>query len=161
MSQMKKALNIHHFRVVNRFAHLKEVKISDIERFLASYVSMPTARKIIHQLNEIIPVTHILYDPNPFRVLQRIAGFKASVCMRLHASILSFMAKTPSLSINYHNKCKNWCEQIGMSEEYQFDALEVCSDSVVNTLTQSLGTEFAKPLMTKESAIQASLLNWR
>jgi DNA-binding MarR family transcriptional regulator len=53
MSQMKKALNIHHFRVVNRFAHLKEVKISDIERFLASYVSMPTARKIIHQLNDL------------------------------------------------------------------------------------------------------------
>jgi polysaccharide pyruvyl transferase WcaK-like protein len=118
-------------------------------------------RKIIDQLNQNIPVTHIQYDPNPFRVLQRIAGFKASVCMRLHASILSFMAKTPSLSINYHIKCKNWCEQIGMSEEYQFDALEVCSDSVVNTLKQSLGTEFAKPLMTTEGAIQASLLNWR
>lgn len=118
-------------------------------------------RKIIHQLNENIPITHIQYDPNPFRVLQRIAGFKASVCMRLHASILSFMAKTPSLSINYHVKCKNWCEQIGMSEEYQFDALELCSDSVVNTLKQSLGTEFAKPHMTTEGAIQASLLNWR
>jgi DNA-binding MarR family transcriptional regulator len=52
-SPIKKALNIHHFRVVNRFAHLKEVKISDIERFLASYVSMPTARKIIHQLNDL------------------------------------------------------------------------------------------------------------
>ncbi|MFT4731546.1 MAG: hypothetical protein ACI89W_000556, partial [Gammaproteobacteria bacterium] len=32
-SKIKKALNIHHFRVVNRFAHLNEVKISDIERF--------------------------------------------------------------------------------------------------------------------------------
>nr|WP_297349074.1 hypothetical protein [uncultured Glaciecola sp.] len=52
-TKLKKALNIHHFRVVNRFAHLKEIKISDIERFLASYVSMPTARKIIHQLNDL------------------------------------------------------------------------------------------------------------
>jgi polysaccharide pyruvyl transferase WcaK-like protein len=118
-------------------------------------------RKIIDQLNEDIPVIHIQYDPNPFRVLQRIAGFKASVCMRLHASILSFMAKTPSISINYHNKCKNWCDQIGMSQEYQFDALEVCSDSVANALKQCLGIKFAKPIMTTEDSIRASLLNWR
>ena len=118
-------------------------------------------RKIIDQMNEHIPVTHIKYDPNPFRVLQRIAGFKASVCMRLHASILSFMAKTPSISINYHNKCKSWCEQIGMSQEYQFDALEICSNRVVNALKQCLGTEFAEPVMTTEGAIKASLLNWR
>jgi polysaccharide pyruvyl transferase WcaK-like protein len=81
--------------------------------------------------------------------------------MRLHASILSFMAKTPSISINYHNKCKNWCDQIGMSQEYQFDALEVCSDSVANALKQCLGIKFAKPIMTTEDSIRASLLNWR
>jgi polysaccharide pyruvyl transferase WcaK-like protein len=118
-------------------------------------------RKIIEQLNENISVTHIQYDPNPFRVLQRIAGFKASVCMRLHASIMSFMVKTPSISINYHNKCKSWCEQIGMSKEYQFEALEVCSNSVANALKKCLGTEFAKPILTIEEAIKASLLNWR
>jgi polysaccharide pyruvyl transferase WcaK-like protein len=118
-------------------------------------------RKIIEQLHENISVTHIQYDPNPFRVLQRIAGFKASVCMRLHASIMSFMVKTPSISINYHNKCKSWCEQIGMSEEYQFDALEVCSNSVANALKKCLGTEFTKPILTTEEAIKASLLNWR
>ncbi|MFQ3208212.1 MAG: polysaccharide pyruvyl transferase WcaK-like protein [Glaciecola sp.] len=118
-------------------------------------------RKIIAQLNEKISVTHIQYDPNPFRVLQRIAGFKASVCMRLHASIMSFMVKTPSISINYHNKCKSWCEQIGMSEEYQFDALEVCSNSVANALKKCLGTEFTKPILTTEEAIKASLSNWR
>jgi DNA-binding MarR family transcriptional regulator len=52
-SKIQKALNIHHFRVVKQFASLKEVKISDIERYLASYVSTPTARKIIHQLNDL------------------------------------------------------------------------------------------------------------
>jgi polysaccharide pyruvyl transferase WcaK-like protein len=51
--------------------------------------------KIIDQLSNNVPVTHTPYDPNPFSVLQRIAGFKASVCMRLHASIMSFMANTP------------------------------------------------------------------
>ncbi|MFT5278296.1 MAG: polysaccharide pyruvyl transferase WcaK-like protein [Glaciecola sp.] len=118
-------------------------------------------RKIIDQLSENIPVIHIEYDPNPFRVLQRIAGFKASVCMRLHASIMSFMAKTPSISINYHKKCTSWCEQIGMPKEYQFDALDVCSDNLTNTLISGIGTEFAKPVMTTQEAIEATLLNWR
>lgn len=117
--------------------------------------------KIIDKLNENIPVTHIYYDPNPFRVLQRIAGFKASVCMRLHASILSFIAKTPSISIHYHNKCKSWCDQIGMSQAYQFDTQEICSYSVAKALKQCLGTEFALPVMTVEDSIRASLLNWR
>lgn len=118
-------------------------------------------RKIIEQLSVNVPVTHIEYDPNPFRVLQRIAGFKASVCMRLHASIMSFMAKTPSISINYHKKCTSWCEQIGMPKDYQFDALDVCADKLSNTLIKGIGTEFAIPAMTTQEAIDATLLNWR
>lgn len=51
--KIQKALNIHHIRVVKKFAKLHEVKISDIERYLAEYVSIPTARKIIHQLNDL------------------------------------------------------------------------------------------------------------
>lgn len=117
--------------------------------------------KIIEQLSVLIPVTHVTYDPNPFRVLQRIAGFKASVCMRLHASIMSFMANTPSISINYHNKCKSWSGQIGMAKEYQFDALEVCSDKLSNALIKGIGTQFALPHMTTQEAIDATLLNWR
>lgn len=118
-------------------------------------------RKIIEQLSEAVPVTHIQYDPNPFRVLQRIAGFKASVCMRLHASIMSFMAKTPSISINYHPKCKAWCEQIGMPQDYQLDARDICSDSLANIIKFSLATEFIAPLMTTNEAVGASLRNWK
>ena len=51
--KIRKALNIHHIRVVKQFANLNEVKISDIERYLSVYVSIPTARKIIHQLNDL------------------------------------------------------------------------------------------------------------
>jgi DNA-binding MarR family transcriptional regulator len=52
-TKIQKALNIHHIRVVKKFSKLNEVKISDIERYLAEYVSIPTARKIIHQLNDL------------------------------------------------------------------------------------------------------------
>jgi hypothetical protein len=56
-SKIRKALNIHHFRVVKQFATLKKLKICDIERYLAAYVSMPTARKIIHQLDDLEIIT--------------------------------------------------------------------------------------------------------
>jgi len=55
--KIEKALSIHHIRVVKRFSNLENVKISDIERFLAAYVSMPTARKIIHQLDDLDIIT--------------------------------------------------------------------------------------------------------
>lgn len=51
--KIQKTLNIHHVRVVREFAHLNEVKISDIERYLSTYVSNPTARKTIHQLCDL------------------------------------------------------------------------------------------------------------
>jgi polysaccharide pyruvyl transferase WcaK-like protein len=117
-------------------------------------------QQVIAGLPEHIPVTHLPYDPNPTRVLQRIAGFKASVSMRLHSAILSYMAKTPSISINYHSKCKNWCEQVGVAEQYQFDALDLSPKALAETIKDGVGTGFALPTMKVDEAIQATLLNW-
>ncbi|MFT4993999.1 MAG: polysaccharide pyruvyl transferase WcaK-like protein [Paraglaciecola sp.] len=117
-------------------------------------------QQILVGLPEHIPVTHIPYDANPFRVLQRIAGFKASVSMRLHSAILSYMANTPSISINYHNKCQNWCEQVGVADQYQFDAQDLCPQALADTIKKGIGMGFAKPTMKVDEAIQATLLNW-
>lgn len=118
-------------------------------------------KKIMVRLAGNIPVSHIEYDPNPFRVLQRIAGFKASVSMRLHAAILSFMANTPALSINYHNKCYAWCRQVGVPQDYQFDAVDFCPETLALTLQKGIGIGFALPTMKTEEAVKATLLNWR
>ena len=49
-----KIININHLRVINKFGKdKKNYKISDYEKFLADYVSVPTARKIIKQLIEL------------------------------------------------------------------------------------------------------------
>ena len=51
-NEMKK-LNINHLRAIKNFRN-KDIsfKISDYEKFLITYVSMPTARKIIKELIE-------------------------------------------------------------------------------------------------------------
>ena len=49
-----KRININHLRVIKKFSkNNKKYKISDYEKFLANYVSIPTARKIIKQLIEL------------------------------------------------------------------------------------------------------------
>ena len=117
--------------------------------------------QIISKLAGHIPVSHIAYDPNPFRVLQRIAGFKASVVMRLHAGILSFMAGTPSLSLNYHPKCWSWCNQAGVADQYQFDSSNFCPEILADGVIKGVGTGFALPTLTIHDAVTATLKNWR
>ena len=51
---MKKIININHLRAIKKFSEDgKKYKISDYERFLNNYVSIPTARKIIKDLIEL------------------------------------------------------------------------------------------------------------
>tara|TARA_B110000444_G_C18255311_1_gene329440 strand:+ start:200 stop:436 length:237 start_codon:yes stop_codon:yes gene_type:complete len=48
-----KRIDINHLRVIKRFTDKEqEYKISDYEKFLSDYVSIPTARKIIKDLIE-------------------------------------------------------------------------------------------------------------
>jgi hypothetical protein len=48
-----KRININHLRAIKKFRN-KDInyKISDYEKFLVTYVSVPTARKIIKELIE-------------------------------------------------------------------------------------------------------------
>lgn len=51
---MQNRININHLRVIKNFSNSqKKHKISDYEKFLTKYVSIPTARKIIKQLIEL------------------------------------------------------------------------------------------------------------
>jgi polysaccharide pyruvyl transferase WcaK-like protein len=118
-------------------------------------------QQIMARVPSYIPISHIEYDPNPFRVLQRIAGFKAVVSMRLHGSILGFLTDTPVISINYHSKCYNWCSQVGVPEQYQLDAQHICAEKLANQLYTGIGTGFSLPTMTVEESIQSAKSNWR
>lgn len=102
----------------------------------------------------------ISYDPNPYRVLQRLAGYKAIISMRLHGSILGFLADTPVLSLNYHTKCTGWCQQIGMPDQLAFDTASLNTNDLANSLIEGLDFGFKMPEMTIDQAVNASLKNW-
>lgn len=49
-----KRITINHLRAIKKFSKgKKKYKISDYEKFLTNYVSIPTARKIIKELTEL------------------------------------------------------------------------------------------------------------
>lgn len=49
-----KRITINHLRVIKKFRNeIINYKISDYEKFLINYVSIPTARKIISELIEL------------------------------------------------------------------------------------------------------------
>ena len=64
----KKRLNINHLRVIKKFRDSEEKnKISDYEKYLSNYVSIPTARKIIKELIEF-KIVKVTKSKNDLRV---------------------------------------------------------------------------------------------
>ena len=63
-----KRININHLRVIKKFSSSKERnKISDYEKFLNNYVSIPTARKIIRELIEL-QIVQVIKSKEDLRV---------------------------------------------------------------------------------------------
>jgi polysaccharide pyruvyl transferase WcaK-like protein len=115
---------------------------------------------IVSKLNSNVPVTLKKYDPNPIALLENLSSYKAIISMRLHGAILGYLANTPVLSINYHSKCKGWCEEIGMPEEYRITLSNLDVEHIVNMITQGISNDFKSPILPIKTALQHSLSNW-
>ena len=115
---------------------------------------------VISRLNNNIPVSIKKYDPNPVKLLTNLSEYKAIVSMRLHGSILGYLAKTPVLSINYHSKCEGWCDEIGIPEDYTIDLFNLNIEKIVSQIKQGVSTEFKQPALSVVSALKNSLSNW-
>lgn len=107
-----------------------------------------------------IPVFRVPYDANPIRVMARLAKLKAVVSMRLHGSILSYMTDTPVISINYHSKCEGWCDQVGMPNEYRFNADLIDSNQLAKVVIDGVEGRFSSCKLSKQEAYARSIRNF-
>mgnify|MGYP000565376061 CR=1 FL=1 len=101
------------------------------------------------------------YDSNPFRVLQRMATFKLAICMRLHASVFSYLTRTPFISLNYHPKCKQWSKQVGLSKHYSFDSESFDPKVLTNEICRGISDGFEPCDLSLNQAINLCMENWR
>ena len=115
---------------------------------------------IVSRLSNRVPVTIKKYVPNPIVLLENLSTYKAILSMRLHGSILGYLANTPVLSVNYHSKCKGWCDEIGLPENYQIDLVNLDIEKVISQITTGLSTHFKRPILSVDTAIKNSLANW-
>lgn len=120
------------------------------------YINQP----IIERLKSIIPIAIKPYNPDPFAVLEDIASYKALISMRLHGSVLGYLANTPVLSINYHEKCIGWCKQIGLDKNYQINLAEQSIKDIFSPLQRGLNHGFIPPTLSTENAVKMALSNW-
>lgn len=116
--------------------------------------------KIVARLSNKVPVTIKKYDPNPIALLENLSSYKAILSMRLHGSILGYLANTPVLSINYHSKCKGWCDEIGLPEDYQIDLVNLDTEKIISQITTGILMDFKRPTLTINTALKNSLSNW-
>jgi polysaccharide pyruvyl transferase WcaK-like protein len=116
--------------------------------------------QIMARLHSTIPLTIKPYNPNPYAVLEDIASYKAIISMRLHGAILGYLANTPVLSLNYHEKCIGWCHEVGLSESYQINLAEQNILDILTPLEQGLMYGFSPPTLAVTKAIKMALSNW-
>jgi polysaccharide pyruvyl transferase WcaK-like protein len=115
---------------------------------------------ILSRVNRDIPVTIKPYESDPIAVLNDLSKYKAILSMRLHGSILGYLANTPVLSINYHRKCKGWCEDIEMPEEYQIDLFNLNIEHIASQISEGISKWFKTPKVAIGTALNHSLSNW-
>lgn len=115
---------------------------------------------IFNKLCGKLPLVVKPYDNNPLAVLKDLGQYQAIISMRLHGSILGYLAQTPVISINYHSKCTGWCEQIGLADKYQYSADEFSISAISQRINDGLKQGFTAPQLTVEDALSQTLLNW-
>jgi polysaccharide pyruvyl transferase WcaK-like protein len=115
---------------------------------------------IIAKLDNTIPINVEKYEPNPMKLLEKLSSYRAIISMRLHGSILGFLANTPVLSVNYHSKCEGWCDEVGLSKDYQIDLFNLNIEKVVSLIIKGLSTSFISPTLSVNTALNNSLSNW-
>ncbi len=118
-------------------------------------------QEIASMLDENVDFRFVKYDANPLRVLQRMAAFKFSICMRLHATIFSFITETPCVSLNYHRKCQQWCEQVGSPKDYSIDVNDFDPQELANLVCMGVEEGFKHSSMSVDQALTLSMKNWR
>lgn len=126
----------------------------------ACYGDRPVHQEIAARISPRFKVRHVPYTPDPGKVLEIIAGLRCIVAMRLHAAIFSFMARTPTLLLSYHNKCRGWASEIGLPGRYLHESVGFDAAVLAACVMDGLESSFETPNLSVDEAEDLSLLNW-
>ncbi len=107
-----------------------------------------------------VPVFRFSYNSNPIHLIRKMSQMKATFAMRLHGSIFSYLAGTPVISLNYHNKCEGWCDQIGLDNSYRYDASNIDVERLTQAAITGVTKGFKETVLDVRDAFSASVKNF-
>jgi polysaccharide pyruvyl transferase WcaK-like protein len=107
-----------------------------------------------------IPVRTVPYDPSPLAVLEAVASLRAIVAMRLHAAVFGYLARTPTVILAYHPKCRGWAEQAGVAPSMVHDSVEFDPAEVARAVSEALLGRAPPPSLPVPVAVERARLNF-
>lgn len=100
-------------------------------------------------------VSSVEYYRDPWESISLIKSLDFFFTFRLHGAIVAYLAEIPFTLIEYHEKCRDFLEDVGCPDSRRVKSPESVSDyvSVYNCAINSIGQEFSlSPIAYEEKA---------
>lgn len=104
---------------------------------------------------ELIPYNH-----NTIEVISKIVECNLVFSVRLHSAIFSATQNIPSLLVEYHPKCKDYLDDIGVSDKYRIGDMNINVIDIVSKIYSILDKEPCNFYPKKEELIRLSEKNF-
>jgi polysaccharide pyruvyl transferase WcaK-like protein len=116
---------------------------------------------IINQLSldsntyEVIP-----YTPNTLEIYKKIMECDLMFSTRLHGAILAAVGDVPSILVEYHLKCRDYLDDIGVKKEWRVGDMDKSNISVLSIINKLLKKTPSDFYSNREVMFERSLENF-
>lgn len=114
-------------RVLRVLETLRAVaKLIDFELVLLAFNCHPTkgdvdlANMMADELEAVVPSSVVSYEGDVPSMLSAVAACDAVLAMRLHAGVFAYASGVPFAFINYHPKCQEFADSVGLPQSLAF-----------------------------------------
>lgn len=148
-------------QTINKLDPIEVEKLVLID-FNGHYVfgDAPIHQELQSLITTPIPIEYVPYHFNPAYVINKIAGLKGLIGMRLHSAVFGYLTKTPTIIFSYHPKCDGWAEQIGASPAFTIDSKKFQPEELLHAVNRLLDGTFEEPTVSIEAAKHYAMKNW-
>lgn len=121
------SIEVEHRRILRTIGLLKAVaELVDYEPVLLAFNGHPSkgdvglANLIADELKAVVPCTVESYEGDVASMLAAVASCDAVLAMRLHAGVFAYATGVPFAMIDYHPKCVEFGESVGLPPDLVF-----------------------------------------
>ena len=100
------------------------------------------------------------HNGDPVRTFQKVRACSHIFSMRLHGGIMAFAAGIPFLQLEYHPKCRDFAQTIGLADSHRMSLQDYSSDLCSSKVSELLKLNSVQSHQTLAATQQRALLNF-